>query len=253
MTGEKTELSFHHLTDEQKNAFMIDIPLLIEVLKSGKLLSGIPSYVNGRNGNMNLNVINTSLWLFIMNILTMKEIHTIMIAFETMAKTQKIESLPLNLSFINKTLIPLNKQLPLSLFMYWCKKCCKFLQCYSQKVVNTDLKNEVSTDNLKTKYKIHTEEELIMKNADEYKNMYIYPHEYLCLVCNSFDRLKVFGRQKKLQLISSKTQITDSMLKAQMLQNAIEQQKREDEAREKGELLKKKPVKIRNWFIYDIS
>jgi hypothetical protein len=113
--------------------------------------------------------------------------------------------------------------------MIWCKRCWKFLECAKIKVKQgqkaqihkksevkqnqeTTLsdgkvgsqksgkgKDDVSDKNkasqeIVDKNLLQNEEHKsakILQNVDEFKDFYLFPHEYLCLACNSFERLDI--------------------------------------------------------------
>lgn len=47
--------------------------------------------------------------------------------------------------------------------------------------------------------------------ADEYKNFYVFPHEYLCLICNAKDRVNMLENAFKLNFALEKELISNNL------------------------------------------
>lgn len=181
-----------------------------KVLSSTELCMDIPNYINGRSTQLNAQIVLTSLWVHIKGLMEMDEIHETMKCFETAIKQTAKEQLPLIERLINRSLIPMDRIIPRSLFVMWCKKCWQFLQCAkmqkypviphvqvdakakkkeetlspsgSQSSLNGDDLDK-SKDNDRQPSKSHDR-----NGYDEFKDFRLQPFEYLLLVCNSFPR-----------------------------------------------------------------
>ena len=99
------------------------------VLSSQKLVIDIPNYVNGRPTAINAQLIKTSIWLIQKNYMQPQEIHNVLVAFEMQCKPMKTTHLPLSEKIMTASLISVGRAIPRSLFIMWCKKCWKFLEC----------------------------------------------------------------------------------------------------------------------------
>lgn len=70
----------------------------------------------------------TSLWVHYKGLMELDEIHEALKCYETTLKSIASEQLPLVEKLINRSLIPMDRIIPKSLFIMWCKKCWQFLK-----------------------------------------------------------------------------------------------------------------------------
>ena len=111
---------FSQMSVEDQYMYMIDISMVEKVLSSKKLMIDIPNYVNGRPTHINAELIKASVWLMTKSVMTNKEIHNCLLAYETKCKQLRLEELPLNIKVINASLRHMGKVIPNSLFRLWC-------------------------------------------------------------------------------------------------------------------------------------
>ena len=102
---------------------------MLRVLKEPRLLDGIPSYVNSRPVAMNIQLIETAIWLAVTKIMAPSDIHKALVACETKGKALQRNILPLLEDVLADAMLANNRVLPRSLYLYWCKKCFNFLEC----------------------------------------------------------------------------------------------------------------------------
>lgn len=123
------ELSLNNISKFEEEIFHIELGLFMRIMRDPKLMDGIPSYVNSRPIAMNIQLIETVVWLTVKKLLPLQEIHKAVVACEAQGKALQRNILPLQMDILNEAMISNNRILPKSLFLYWCKKCYNFLEC----------------------------------------------------------------------------------------------------------------------------
>lgn len=121
--------SFSSLDQDQQDKYIIELKVIEKVLNSSEITLDIPNYINGRSTHINAQIILTSLWVHVKGLMELDEIHETLKCYETAIKMTAKEQLPLIEKLINKSLIPIDRIIPKSLFIMWCKKCWQYLQC----------------------------------------------------------------------------------------------------------------------------
>ena len=107
----------------------IDIAQIDKILSSPQLLQTIPNFVNGRQTASNVNLIKTSLVIITRGFMDFKQLHEIMVAYETKCKDISNETPPLNFDIIQSSLRPIGLAIIKIIFQIWSKKCWQFLDC----------------------------------------------------------------------------------------------------------------------------
>ena len=109
------------------------------ILSDRKIFVTTPDYVNGRSTQVNIELIKTTLAVFLKGFLDFNQIHEILLAFDTKCKELDTDMLPLDENVINNSLRPIGLILPSSFFYMWCKKCAQYLNCT---VYNAEMKRK---------------------------------------------------------------------------------------------------------------
>lgn len=78
---------------------------------------------------MNIQLIETAVWLAATKVMAPTDIHKALVACETKGKAIQRNILPLREDVVADAMLSNNRILPKSLYLYWCKKCFNFLEC----------------------------------------------------------------------------------------------------------------------------
>jgi hypothetical protein len=178
---------------------MFKVSMVDSILMDEKLNIEIPNYINGRPTRVNALLIQTSIWLIQKNYMSEGDIHSSLIVFEQMIKTLNLQQqqLPLSEKVIKQALMPLNRAMPQSMLIMWCKKCWRYLECSEIKMKSGG----------NTKKKRPDDACIHCHTFEEFSDFFIFPHEFLCLLCNANDRMNLHDNIDRPNMKLRKTEI----------------------------------------------
>ena len=167
---------------------------------------------------MNIELIKTTLAIFLKGLLDFSQIHEILLAFDTKCKELDTDMLPLDENVINNSLRSIGLILPTSFFYMWCKKCAHYLHCT---VYNAEMKKKKKTQCKESRLEAASGSKAVSRAAvtnstghahnvsglcsSEFKDFAVYPFEYLSLVCNAKHRVVVLNNAFRPKLSIEKT------------------------------------------------
>eukprot|EP00347_Sterkiella_histriomuscorum_P022402 403338620 len=161
----------------------VEIQHILGFLDSQKLYANAPNNLNGRSTYLNVQIIRVSIALYKKRILTLQEIRDGLLAFQLTVKETGSEYLPLQAEILNKCLRLINKVIGPRQIQMWIEKCSMHLDA-SQIEINKHITKDLS-------------------------NLYIFPHEFLSLLCNAQNRIENINRVFKPDMHLNKVQFNN--------------------------------------------